>query len=138
MMFKSTVIYLISTLWIGSWGLFAVDEVSATFSHLMEKHGGQLSSVLKPGYVMHEKNGVKFMIKQETAEALGVVTLEMECNSPEFWDNIEYEVDLETLEFVVDFNSLRLQRIIRFKTSMLLQSHTLRTQQIGTFEYKRF
>ena len=106
MMFKSTVIYLISTLWIGSWGLFAVDEVSSTISHLIEKHEGHISSVLKPGYVIHEKNGVKFMIKQETAEALGVVTLEMECSSPEFWDNIEYEVDLETLEFVVDFNSL--------------------------------
>ena len=55
---------------------------------------------------MHEKNGVKFMIKKETAEKMGVVTLDMECDSPEFWDNIEYEVDLETLEFVVDFNNL--------------------------------
>ena len=75
MMFKSTLIYLISTLWIGSWGLFAVDEVSATISHLMEKHEGQISSVLKPGYVMHEKNGVKFMIKEETANKMGVVTI---------------------------------------------------------------
>ena len=106
MMFKSTVIYLISTLWIGSWGLFAVDEVSASITHILETNGTHISSVLKPGYVMHEKNGVKFMIKQETAEALGVVTLEMECNSPEFWDNIEFEVDIETLEFVVDFNNL--------------------------------
>ena len=40
MMFKSTVVYLISTLWIGSWGLFAVDEVSSTISHLVEKHKG--------------------------------------------------------------------------------------------------
>ena len=74
MMFKSTVIYLISTLWIGSWGLFAVDEVSSTISHLVEKHKTQISSVLKPGYVMHEKNGVKFMIKQETADAMGPST----------------------------------------------------------------
>ena len=105
-MFKSTLIYLISTLWIGSWGLFAVDEVSSTISHLIGKQKTQINSVLKPGYVMHEKNGVKFMIKSETAEKMGVVTLEMECDSAEFWDNIEYEVDLETLEFVVDFNNL--------------------------------
>jgi len=95
-----------ASVWIGSWGLFAVDEVSASITHILEKNGTQISSVLKPGYVMHEKNGVKFMIKQETAEALGVVTLEMECDSPEFWDNVEFEVDLETLEFVVDFNNL--------------------------------
>ena len=114
-MFKSTVIYLISTLWIGSWCLFAVDEVSASITHILETNGTQISSVLKPGYVMHEKNGVKFMIKQETAEALGVVTLEMECDSPEFWDNVEFEVDLETLEFVVDFNNLNYVQIVKSK-----------------------
>ena len=95
-----------ASVWIGSWGLFAIDEVEASINHILEKNDSAISSVLKPGYVMHEKNGVKFMIKKETAEALGVVTLDMECDSPEFWDNIEYEVDLETLEFVVDFNNL--------------------------------
>ena len=95
-----------ASVWIGSWGLFAIDEVEASITHILEKNDSAISSVLKPGYVMHEKNGVKFMIKKETAEALGVVTLDMECDSPEFWDNIEYEVDLETLEFVVDFNNL--------------------------------
>jgi hypothetical protein len=86
-----------ASLWIGSWGLLAVDEVTTSIEYLLEKNNAPISSVLQPGYVMHEKNGVKFMIKQETAEALGVVTLDMECDSPEFWDNIEYEVDLETL-----------------------------------------
>ncbi|MDA9680851.1 hypothetical protein N9U09_00835 [bacterium] len=95
-----------ASVWIGSWGLFAIDEVEASINHILEKNDSAISSVLKPGYVMHEKNGVKFMIKKETAEALGVVTLDMECDSPEFWDNIEYEVNLETLEFVVDFNNL--------------------------------
>ena len=95
-----------ASVWIGSWGLFAIDEVGASITHILKKNDSAISSVLKPGYVMHEKNGVKFMIKKETAEALGVVTLDMECDSPEFWDNIEYEVDLETLEFVVDFNNL--------------------------------
>merc|ERR1711965_1149613 len=85
-----------ASVWIGSWGLFAVDEVGASLTHILEKNDLELSSVLKPGYVMHEKNGVKFMIKSETAEKMGVVTLEMECDSAEFWDNIEYEVDLET------------------------------------------
>ena len=95
-----------ASVWIGSWGLFAIDEVEASITHILEKNDSAISSVLKPGYVMHEKNGVKFMIKSETAEKMGVVTLDMECDSPEFWDNIEYEVDLETLEFVVDFNNL--------------------------------
>ena len=95
-----------ASVWIGSWGLFAVDEVGASLTHILEKNDLEINSVLKPGYVMHEKNGVKFMIKSETAEKMGVVTLEMECDSAEFWDNIEYEVDLETLEFVVDFNNL--------------------------------
>jgi hypothetical protein len=103
---KAVYVYVMASLWIGGWGFFAIDEVNATVTHLLEKNSTQISSVLKPGYVMHEKNGVKFMIKQETAEALGVVTLDMECDSPEFWDNIEFEVDLETLEFVVDFNNL--------------------------------
>ena len=62
-----------ASVWIGSWGFFAVDEVSASITHILETNGTQISSVLKPGYVMHEKNGVKFMIKRETAEALGVV-----------------------------------------------------------------
>ena len=105
-MLKAVYVYVMASLWIGGWGFFAIDEVNATVTHILEKNGTQISSVLKPGYVMHEKNGVKFMIKQETAEALGVVTLDMECDSPEFWDNIEFEVDLETLEFVVDFNNL--------------------------------
>ena len=95
-----------ASVWIASWGLFAVDEVGASLTHILEKNDLEINSVLKPGYVMHEKNGVKFMIKSETAEKMGVVTLEMECDSEEFWDNIEYEVDLETLEFVVDFNNL--------------------------------
>ena len=95
-----------ASVWIGSWGLFAIDEVEASITHILEKNDSAISSVLKPGYVMHEKNGVKFMIKSETAEKMGVITLDMECDSPEFWDNIEYEVDLETLEFVVDFNNL--------------------------------
>ena len=103
---KTLSVYFMASVWIGSWGFFAVDEVSASITHILETNGTQISSVLKPGYVMHEKNGVKFMIKRETAEALGVVTLDMECDSPEFWDNIEYGVDLETLEFVVDFNNL--------------------------------
>jgi hypothetical protein len=103
---KAVYIYFMASLWIGSWGLLAVDEVTTSIEYLLEKNNAPISSVLQPGYVMHEKNGVKFMIKQETAEALGVVTLDMECDSPEFWDNIEYEVDLETLEFVVDFNKL--------------------------------
>ena len=105
-MLKAVYVYVMASLWIGGWGFFAIDEVNATVTHILEKNSTQISSVLKPGYVMHEKNGVKFMIKQETAEALGVVTLDMECDSPEFWDNIEFEVDLETLEFVVDFNDL--------------------------------
>ena len=98
-----------ASVWIGSWGLFAVDEVGASITHILEKNDSAISSVLKPGYVMHEKNGVKFMIKKETAEQMGVVTLEMECDSPEFWDTIAYEVDLESQEFVIDFNSLNYQ-----------------------------
>ena len=105
-MLKTLYVYFMASVWIGSWGLFAVDEVGASLTHILEKNDLEISSVLKPGYVMHEKNGVKFMIKSETAEKMGVVTLEMECDSEEFWDNIEYEVDLETLEFVVDFNNL--------------------------------
>ena len=54
-----------ASLWIGGWGFFAIDEVNATVTHILEKNSTQISSVLKPGYVMHEKNGVKFMIKQE-------------------------------------------------------------------------
>ena len=64
-----------ASLWIGSWGLFAVDEVGASLTHILEKNDLEINSVLKPGYVMHEKNGVKFMIKSETAEKMGVVTL---------------------------------------------------------------
>ena len=95
-----------ASVWIGSWGLFAVDEVGASITYILEKNDSEINSVVNPGYVMYEKNGVKFLIQSETAEKMGVVTLEMECDSPEFWDNIKYEVDLETLEFVVDFNEL--------------------------------
>ncbi|MDC3399059.1 hypothetical protein OAY22_00755 [Acidimicrobiia bacterium] len=105
-MFNKILIYLFSTIWIAGWSLFAVEEVSSTVSYLVEKHGEQISAVVKPGYVMHEKNGVKFMIKVETAAKMGVVTVEMECDSPDFWDNINYEVDLDTLEFVINFNDL--------------------------------
>ena len=97
-MLKTLYVYFVASVWIGSWGLFAVDEVGASLTHILEKNDLEINSVLKPGYVMHEKNGVKFMIKSETAEKMGVVTLEMECDSEEFWDNIEYEVDLETLQ----------------------------------------
>ena len=67
----------------------------------MESHK---SSVLL-GYVIHEKNGMKFMIKK-TAEKMGVVTLDMACDSSEFWDKIDYEVNPETLEFEINFNNL--------------------------------
>tara|TARA_Y100000992_G_scaffold300519_1_gene269350 strand:- start:1018 stop:2487 length:1470 start_codon:yes stop_codon:yes gene_type:complete len=105
-MLKPLYVYLAATMWIGSWGILAVDQVSTTINNVIEKMESQESSVLLPGYVIHEKNGVKFMIKSETAEKMGVVTLDMECDSSEFWEKIDYEVDLETLEFVIDFNNL--------------------------------
>ena len=48
-----------ASVWIGSWGLFAVDEVSASITHIVEKNDSAISSVLKPGYVMHEKKWCK-------------------------------------------------------------------------------
>ena len=93
-------------IWIFGWCGFAFDQITTTIYHVIEKMESQESSVLLPGYVIHEKNGVKFMIKSETAEKMGVVTLDMECDSSEFWEKIDYEVDLERLEFVIDFNNL--------------------------------
>ena len=74
-MLKAVYVYVMASLWIGGWGFFAIDEVNATVTHLLEQNTNQISSVLKPGYVMHEKNGVKFMIKEETANKMGVVTI---------------------------------------------------------------
>ena len=105
-MLKAVYVYVMASLWIGGWGFFAIDDVNATVTHILEKNSTEISSVLKPGYVMHEKNGVKFMIKSETAEKMGVVTLAMECDSPEFWDNVSFNIDKETNEFKVDFNNL--------------------------------
>ena len=69
-MLKAVYVYVMASLWIGEWGFFAIDEVNATVTHILEKNSTQISSVLKPGYVMHEKNGVKFMIKEETANKM--------------------------------------------------------------------
>ena len=93
-------------MWVGSWGFVAVDQVSTSINHVIEKMESQENSVLLPGYVIHEKNGMKFMIKNETAEKMGVVTLDMECDSSDFWEKIDYEVNPETLEFEIDFNNL--------------------------------
>ena len=105
-MLKSFSIYIAASMWVGSWGFLAVDQLSTSINHVIEKMESKESSVLLPGYVMHEKNGVKFMIKSETAEKMGVVTLDMECDSSDFWEKIDYEVNPETLEFVIDFNNL--------------------------------
>ena len=96
-------------MWIGSWGIFAVDQLNISIDNFFVKREASESSVLLPGYVMHEKNGVKFMIKEDTAEKLGVVTLDKECNSDEFWGNIAFDVDLETLVFAIDFNNYNYQ-----------------------------
>ena len=93
-------------MWVGSWGFVAVDQVSTSINHVIEKMESKESSVLLPGYVIHEKNGMKFMIKNETAEKMGVITLDMECDSSDFWEKIDYEVNPETLEFEIDFNNL--------------------------------
>ena len=93
-------------MWVGSWGFVAVDQVSTSINHVIEKMELKESSVLLPGYVIHEKNGMKFMIKNETAEKMGVVTLDMECDSSDFWEKIDYEVNPETLEFEIGFNNL--------------------------------
>ena len=42
-----------ASVWIGSWGLFAVDEVGVSLTHILEKNDLEINSVLKPGYVMH-------------------------------------------------------------------------------------
>lgn len=96
-------------MWIGSWGIFAVDQLNISIDNFFVKKEASENSVLLPGYVMHEKNGVKFMIKEDTAEKLGVVTLDKECNSDEFWGNIAFDVDLETLVFAIDFNNYNYQ-----------------------------
>ena len=105
-MLKPLSIYIVASMWVGSWGFVAVDQVSTSINHVIEKMESKESSVLLPGYVIHEKNGMKFMIKNETAEKMGVVTLDMECDSSEFWEKIDYEVNPETLEFEIDFNNL--------------------------------
>jgi len=106
---KSLYVYLVASMWIGSWGIFAVDQLNISIDNFFVKREASESSVLLPGYVMHEKNGVKFMIKEDTAEKLGVVTLDKECNSDEFWGNIAFDVDLETLVFAIDFNNYNYQ-----------------------------
>ena len=104
-MLKPLSIYIVASMWVGSWGFVAVDQVSTSINHVIEKMESKESSVLLPGYVIHEKNGMKFMIKNETAEKMGVVTLDMECDSLEFWGNIAFDVDLESLVFAIDFNN---------------------------------
>ena len=106
---KSLYVYLVASIWIGSWGIFAADQLNISIDNFFVKREASESSVLLPGYVMHEKNGVKFMIKEDTAEKLGVVTLDKECNSDEFWGNIAFDVDLETLVFAIDFNNYNYQ-----------------------------
>ena len=106
---KSLYVYLVASMWIGSWGIFAVDQVNISIDNFFVKREPSESSVLLPGYVMHEKNGVKFMIKQDTADKLGVVTPEKECDGEEFWGNITFDVDLETLVFTIDFNNYNYQ-----------------------------
>jgi len=106
---KSLYVYLVASMWIGSWGIFAVDQLNISIDNFFVKKEASENSVLLPGYVMHEKNGVKFMIKEDTAEKLGVVTLDKECNSDEFWGNIAFDVDLETLVFAIDFNNYNYQ-----------------------------
>ena len=106
---KILYVYLVASMWIGSWGIFAVDQLNISIDNFFVKRESSESSVLLPGYVMHEKNGVKFMIKEDTAERLGVVTFDMECDSEEFWGSIAFDVDLETLVFEIDFNNLNYQ-----------------------------
>ena len=102
---KSLYVYLAASMWIGSWGIFAVDQINISIDDFFIKREASASSVLLPGYVIHEKNGVKFMIKKETADKFGFVTLDMECDSVEFWGNIAFDVDLESLVFAIDFNN---------------------------------
>ena len=56
---KSLYVYLAASMWIGSWGIFAVDQINISIDDFFIKREASASSVLLPGYVMHEKNGVK-------------------------------------------------------------------------------
>ena len=46
-----------ASVWIGSWGLFAVDEVGASLTHILDKNDLEINSVLKPGYVIKKRMG---------------------------------------------------------------------------------
>ena len=65
---KSLYVYLAASMWIGSRGIFAVDQINISIDDFFIKREASASSVLLPGYVMHETNGVNYMLKHEHAD----------------------------------------------------------------------
>jgi hypothetical protein len=74
---KAVYVYVMASLWIGGWGFFAIDEVNATVTHILEKNGTQISSVLKPGLCNARKKWSK--VYDQTRNCRG-----SRCNYPRY------------------------------------------------------
>lgn len=95
-------VHIFLTIWIFGWSYLCIDQVSQSIDYI-NSHRGNVSSVVKPGYKIVEKNGNKFLIRDKNQNITVENSSDEDCLTESFLNSMHhdfnYENNLLTLTF---------------------------------------
>ena len=100
---QSKKVHIFLTMWIFGWSYLCIDQVSQSIDSIKTQKGN-ISSVVKPGYKIVEKNGNKFLIKDKNQNITVENSSEEDCLTESFLNSTHHEFNYENNLLTLTFS----------------------------------
>ena len=100
---QSKKVHLFLSIWIFGWSYLCVDQVKLSIDYINSQRG-IVSSVVKPGYKIVEKNGNKFLIKDKNQNTTVEDLSKEKCLTESFLNSMHHEFNYENNLLTLTFS----------------------------------